>query len=1107
MKLYSWALGLAVWGACCACASAETFYFNYTNLNRRVAVLLADSQQASLGGRKIKDVNVRLDLDSLSPESPMFNGDLYVSLTHGTNYAVLMNRVGRSATNSVGYWDAGVSVVFDDHAPNGDIHLYRQVADPAGKALTGAWAPDGRTADPALVQAESPRTALLSSFIGSTADGEWVLTVFDNENLTAITRLVSWGLEITIASTNEAPEIVTQPASLVRSAGGTAAFSVTAVGADPLSYQWSFNGLALPGATNYLLALNNLASAQAGAYQVVVTNQNGSATSQVATLAIQIPPSFSNPLVRQTNMAGTAATFSVEATGTPPLKYQWWFNGTLLAGATNASLALVNLQAAQAGGYGLVVSNLAGVYSNLVAVLTVWEPPAILQQPSDLVVAVGAPATFAAQGSSVLPISWQWYRNTSPLPGATSATLAIPSTRLEDAGQYSVTLSNLAGVATSRQASLAVYALPRITQQPANWSVQPGSNVVFRVVAESALPVAYQWHFQSLLVPGATNDTLVITNAQLKDAGEYWVSVTSAVGQVASGLGVLSLLAPPAITTQPASLVKTTGSNALFSVTAAGSEPLYYQWFFNSQAIPAANGISLSLTNVDPASAGSYWVVVTNLAGSATSQVATLAIQVPPAFSNPLIRQTNMAGTAVSFSVNATGTAPLAYQWWFNGAPLAGATNGSLALANLQAAQAGGYGLVVSNPAGVYSNLVAVLTVLGAPAITTQPASLVKTTGSNALFSVAATGSEPLYYQWFFNSQAIPAANGISLSLTNVDPASAGSYWVVVTNLAGSATSQVATLAIQVPPAFSNPLIRQTNMAGAAVSFSVNTTGTAPLAYQWWFNGAPLAGATNGSLALANLQAAQAGGYGLVVSNPAGVYSNLVAVLTVLGAPAITTQPASLVKTTGSTALFSVAATGSEPLHYQWFFKTQALPAAIGTSLSLANVDAASAGSYWVVVTNQGGSVTSSVATLTVMVQLTVQTPVNGTVEVNPPGPWYEAGTSVRLSATPANGSVFVKWSGDLQGSDARVDVTLVRNLAVNAIFGQVPALSWTPRTGLVLSGSAGNTYIVDFTDSLKGPVSWQAYATNRLATNTWGLSDPRTNGAARLFFRARLAE
>src|SRR5439155_468329 len=151
-------------------------------------------------------------------------------------------------------------------------------------------------------------------------------------------------------------------------------------------------------------------------------------------------------------------------------------------------------------------------------------------------------------------------------------------------------------------------------------------------------------------------------------------------------------------------------------------------------------------------------------------------------------------------SVTAAGTAPLSYQWWFNSAPISGATATNYTITGAQSTNAGGYSVVITNSFGGVTSSVATLTVLVPPSITTQPQSLTVTQTQDAAFSVTAAGTAPLSYQWLFNSAPISGATATNYTVTNAQSTNGGSYSVVVTNGYGSVTSSVATLTVLVPP-------------------------------------------------------------------------------------------------------------------------------------------------------------------------------------------------------------------------------------------------------------------------------------------------------------------
>ena len=170
------------------------------------------------------------------------------------------------------------------------------------------------------------------------------------------------------------PAIATQPQSQTVTVGGSANFNVTASGTAPLNYQWRFNGTAMSGATSTALSLANVQTSQGGNYSVVVTNAVGSLTSAVAVLTVTTggtAPTITTQPSSQTVVAGGNATFSVAASGTAPLKYQWTFGGSKLSGATNASLTLSGAQSGNAGTYAVVVTNNYGSITSSGATLTV----------------------------------------------------------------------------------------------------------------------------------------------------------------------------------------------------------------------------------------------------------------------------------------------------------------------------------------------------------------------------------------------------------------------------------------------------------------------------------------------------------------------------------------------------------------------------------------------------------------------------------------------------------------------------------------------------------------------------------------------------------------
>ena len=256
----------------------------------------------------------------------------------------------------------------------------------------------------------------------------------------------------------------------------------------------------------------------------------------------------------------------------------------------------------------------------------------------------------------------------------------------------------------------------------------------------------------------------------------------------------------PCLTVQPPSQTVAAGANVSYAAMAAGNPPLSYQWKLDGAEIPGATASVLCLTNLQFGGSGQYAVLVSNALGSVTSSNAMLTILSPPVISQQPSDQTAIAGAPVTFTVQAAGSAPLAYQWSFNSASIPGATQSSYSIAAAHPTNAGIYSAVVSNAYGTAPSSSALLAVILPPAITTQPSSQSAAVGGNASFSVQADSATPLNYQWYYGqTNLLAGADEAALSLTNVQPAQAGDYFVVVNNIAGSATSTLATLTVLMP--------------------------------------------------------------------------------------------------------------------------------------------------------------------------------------------------------------------------------------------------------------------------------------------------------------------
>jgi len=165
-----------------------------------------------------------------------------------------------------------------------------------------------------------------------------------------------------------------------------------------------------------------------------------------------------------------------------------------------------------------------------------------------------------------------------------------------------------------------------------------------------------------------------------------------------------------------------------------------------------------------------------------------------------------------------------------------------------------------------------------APIILVQPLSLSVLNLDTASFSVVASSGTTMTYQWYKDTVPIPGATSAiySIRVTTTDQ---GTYYVKVTNAGGTVQSVTVTLTILGPPSITTQPLSQTVTQAQTVSLSAQVLANPAATYQWIFNGTPLPGATTSALTFPGVQLSNAGKYTVVVSNPYGSVTSVVATL------------------------------------------------------------------------------------------------------------------------------------------------------------------------------------------------------------------------------------
>ena len=397
---------------------------------------------------------------------------------------------------------------------------------------------------------------------------------------------------------------------------------------------------------------------------------------------------------------------------------------------------------------------IAGVARPDFAVFPPTGSPVVTLQPKPQTLAPGQTITLNVAASGVPPLSYQWQRNGTNLPGSTATNFVIAQAQVQDSGSYGVVVTGGRGQASSASATVTVVQAPALLTQPVGQTVAPTANVTLAVTASGNPPPLYHWRRNGVDVPGAVNSTLVLTNVQPTDGGKYNVIVANAGGAVSSAVAELVVTGPALPFADNlaarglASSLTGLGSGNNSNATAEAGEPahagkaggksLWLGWVATTNGVAKfstrGSGFDTLLalyTNSVPASppdvahlglviadddhggflgsevvfnavAGTEYLIAIDGFGQASGNTV-LSWSVDPniaevsrIFQQP-VSQTVAPGTDVSFSIFAASGLPLYYQWVFNCAVIPGATNAVLTVINVQPANVGSYAVLVSN--------------------------------------------------------------------------------------------------------------------------------------------------------------------------------------------------------------------------------------------------------------------------------------------------------------------------------------------------------------------------------------------------------------------------
>ncbi|MBR5691291.1 MAG: immunoglobulin domain-containing protein, partial [Verrucomicrobia bacterium] len=456
-----------------------------------------------------------------------------------------------------------------------------------------------------------------------------------------------------------------------------------------------------------------------------------------------------------------------------------------------------------------------------------------------------------------------------------------------------------------------------ITVQPQSVKVKAGETAVFSVTAEGS-HLSYVWYHDEKIIRDENENVLMIENAQASDEGTYQVYVFNSLGGVMSSPAELTLKGSgpvSAIWLRNPEYVEDESGAAYFLFDVEGAAVFSVEGSFN--AVDWTD-VSYTVEGGKVKIPASYNYVLYRAWAEASYDEEAPKIVVQP--QNTKVKE----GEPLTLSVTATGSAPLSYQWIFEGLKIEGATNSVYEVEAAQASDAGRYIVTITNPYGSVTSSIATVRVTGItpvvepPVITQQPTDVVVDEGSSFTLNVTAIGTEPLAYQWFKDGTAIEGATTSVYEVTTAQTGDSGSYTVTVSNTAGKAESSAALVTVKkvVPPTPIDNLeliYREVREIDGVYYLVFDVEGS---------NVYFIDGSRDGiNWELVEYETLPDGGVIFPITEDFILYraraDNVVP--PVVEPPTITQQPQDVTVNEESSFTLSVTATGTEPLAYQWF--------------------------------------------------------------------------------------------------------------------------------------------------------------------------------------------
>lgn len=242
--------------------------------------------------------------------------------------------------------------------------------------------------------------------------------------------------------------------------------------------------------------------------------------------------------------SGESGSLSVVVSGNEPITYTWYKDDGILPNETTNTVSFTNADTSIEGSYYVEVKNDFGSDTSPTATVTVTSSlvaPSIQENPVGATVVEGADYTFTVLANGSSPLSYDWQKNGVSLGAPDQPTLELKDITLDDAGPYSVVVTNTVDHAESDPVALEVWSVPEVTTSPDSALVDAGAQVVLSVTATGVPTPTYRWFRNGVQVPGESGATLTIDNITGAEAGVYYASAENDAGSDKSAVATVNV--------------------------------------------------------------------------------------------------------------------------------------------------------------------------------------------------------------------------------------------------------------------------------------------------------------------------------------------------------------------------------------------------------------------------------------------------------------------------------------------------------------------------------------------------------------------------------------